>query len=66
MEQDLRCGSKKHAVLIIEDGQTIIEVKCDSRFCGAQRGVVVLHRFSAETGRMIATEKYKNPERTTQ
>lgn len=60
MPHDLRCNSKKHAVL--SPGE-YIEVKCDSRFCGAKRGTVILHRFSIETGEMIKTIQFKNPER---
>lgn len=59
MSHDLRCPSKKHAVLVPGE---YLETKCDSRFCGAQRGVVVLHRFDLQTGAMIATIQYKNPE----
>jgi len=61
MDKDLRCGSKKHGVLILE--KNAIETKCDSRFCGSQRGVVVLHRFSIESGALLETIRYKNPER---
>lgn len=57
---DLRCDSKKHAVLVPGE---YLEVKCDSRFCGAQRGTVVLHRFDLQTGDMIKTIQYKNPTR---
>lgn len=43
MATPLRCKSKKHGELI---GDHVVEVKCSSRFCGARRGVVVLHRFN--------------------
>jgi hypothetical protein len=55
---DLRCESKKHGELP-EPG--VIEVKCDSRFCGAQRGVVVLHRFDALTGELLETKRFRDP-----
>lgn len=58
---DLRCDYKKHAVLIEPGAGGIVEVKCDSRFCGASRDQIVLHRFSAETGALIKTEKFANP-----
>lgn len=57
---DLRCGSKKHGVLL---DPNIVEVKCDSRFCGAAPGVVILHRFNSVTAELMETVKYKNPER---
>lgn len=57
MTQELRCGSKKHAVLI-EAGSGVLEVKCDSRFCGAQPGVIVLHRFDLRDGSLADTKRY--------
>lgn len=59
---DLRCESgKKHAELV-EPG--IVEFRCSDRYCGARKGVIVLHRFDAMTGEMIETIRYKNPERS--
>lgn len=55
----LRCQSKKHAVLL---SSHVIEVKCSSRFCGARRGVVVLHRFDLDTGEMT-TRIFSEPPR---
>lgn len=55
---DLRCESKKHGVLISND---IVEIKCDSRFCGARTGVIVLHRFSSTTGELLETYRYNDP-----
>lgn len=58
---DLRCESgRKHAELI-EPG--VIEVKCTDRYCGATKGVIVLHRFNASTGDLIETKRYRNPQR---
>jgi hypothetical protein len=54
---ELRCDSKKHGVLI-EPGFGILEVKCDSRFCGARTGAIVLHRFDLTTGEMVDTHRY--------
>lgn len=56
---DLRCSSKKHAVLNTDT----IEVKCDSKFCGAGRGVVVLHTFDKATGVCLDTRRFRDPER---
>lgn len=54
--QELRCTSKKHGVVI--DDHTV-EVKCDSRFCGAKAGVIVLHRFDLRTGELVDTQRYR-------
>lgn len=54
---ELRCH-KRHAIVI--DDNTI-EVKCDSRLCGAGPGWTVLHRYHVPSGELISTEKFKNP-----
>lgn len=54
---DLRCSSKKHGEL----HDAVVEVKCDSRYCGAGPGVVVIHRFDATTGELVETRWFKNP-----
>lgn len=58
-EPELRCPSKLHGV--VKD--RLIEVKCNSKFCGADRSTIVLHYFDPETGELAETAKYKNPER---
>lgn len=55
---ELRCAS---GILhgIISDG--FIEHTCKSRRCGKKPGVVVLHRFSVETGELVETLRFKDP-----
>lgn len=55
---DLRC---QNWIMFgsVKDG--ILEVKCKSRYCGAQDGAVVLHRFDTSSGELIGTSIYKNP-----
>jgi hypothetical protein len=45
---------------MLDDG--LLEVSCDSRFCGKEPGVVVLHRFKPETGELVETLKFKAPQ----
>lgn len=59
--RDLRCESKKHGVLI-EEGSGLLEIKCDSRFCGNAPGIVVLHRFDLATGELVETKRYREIE----
>jgi len=59
---DLRCENKKHAV-VIEPGPAVIEVSCRSGFCGAGKGVTVLHRFDTSSGELLSTKRFKTPER---
>lgn len=54
---DLRCKSVKHAEIY----ENTIEVKCRSRMCGAEKGVVVIHVFDLETKVLLDTKKYKEP-----
>lgn len=54
---DMRCEFKLHGI-VIQPG--VLEVKCDSRLCGAEYGVVVLHRFDLVTGSLIKTVRFKD------
>lgn len=55
---EIRCSSKRHALLLSPE---VLEIKCDSRWCGAGNGVVVLHRFSTVTGELVETRKFRDP-----
>jgi hypothetical protein len=57
---DVRCEHKKHGE-VVDEG--FIEIKCDSRFCGAGPGIVVLHQFDTSTGALVKTMKFKNPKK---
>lgn len=56
---ELRCNGKLHGILTANT----VEVKCGSKFCGAGNGVVVLHYFDAESGALLDTKFFKDPER---
>lgn len=56
---EIRCPAKLHGI-IVSDGE--FEVKCRSRFCGYRPGIVVLHRFSTDTGKLIKTLRFREPE----
>lgn len=57
---DLRCPAKKHGVVVRPE---VVEIKCDSRFCGAEQGVTILHRFDITTGDLVETVQFKDPAR---
>ena len=57
---ELRCEHKLHGELIIP-GTGVLEVSCDSRWCGKRNGVTIRHRFDLTTGEMLGTKKYKTP-----
>lgn len=59
MAIELRCNGTLHGILL-DDGKHL-EVKCKRRSCGAQRGVVVLHTISLETGKVTSTKRFTEP-----
>lgn len=56
MEQ-ARCASRIHFVVTPEG----LEVKCNSKYCAPEPGVVVLHTFDPTTGELLGTKLYKEP-----
>lgn len=58
MSRELRCDQGKLFGILVED---VLEVRCQSRFCGHEPGLVVIHRFSLQTGEMLGTRRYRNP-----
>lgn len=59
MVADLRCPSRLHGRGVEPN---LIEVKCDSKRCGAGGGTVVLHYFDAVTHDLVRTRKFQSPE----
>lgn len=57
MTKQMRCAHKLHGI-VLDPG--VVEIKCNSAFCGYRPGVVVLHRFSADDGHLIETKRYKD------
>jgi len=57
---ELRCDHGiKFGELFIAEG--VIAFKCKSRRCGAGTGVVVVHEFETETGKLLETRLYREP-----
>lgn len=56
---DFRCPNK--LVGRAADDFTL-EVKCDSRWCGASKTTVVMHYFDTRTGSLVDTKLYKEPQ----
>lgn len=54
---ELRCEKRLHGRLT-DDG--VLEVACRSALCGHRDGVVVIHRFDAQTGELIGTNRYRD------
>lgn len=57
---ELRCRNKMFGVIVQPAAGGVLEIKCNSDFCGAQPGVVVLHRFSTADGRLISTSRFRD------
>jgi hypothetical protein len=59
---ELRCdGNKVHGNLLQPAIGGVIEVKCGSRWCGAEPGIVVLHQFSTLSGDLLNTVRFREP-----
>lgn len=56
--QELRCDNQ---ILFGTLHGTVLEVRCRSNRCGKEPGVVIIHRFSLQTGDLVETLKYKDP-----
>lgn len=57
---ELRCNNGiKYGELFPEDG--VLEIKCRSTRCGAKAGVVVVHGFDVQTGKLLGTQRYSEP-----
>jgi hypothetical protein len=57
---EVRCDNEiKFGELYPEDG--VLEVKCKSKRCGAGPGIVVVHGFDVETGKLLGTELFREP-----
>lgn len=53
---DVRCEWRKFAEINLEEQW--IEFRCKSGLCGHSSGVIVIHRFSLQTGKLIRTERF--------
>ena len=59
---ELRCpGPSLHGIVNAELGT--IELKCKRRRCGVRPGVVVLHTFELESGRLLRTQRFRDPQK---
>lgn len=58
--KEVRCNSR---ILGIFTADGLLEIKCPSRGCGAGKGVVVFHYVNIETGQVVSTKKYQDPDR---
>lgn len=59
---EFRCPEGKLFGMLV-DG--LLEVKCQSKFCGHTAGVVVIHRFNLVTGETLETRHFRDPQTKT-
>ena len=64
-EIELRCENGIKFGELFPDTE-VLEVKCRSGRCGAAPGVIVIHSFDLGTGKMVATDVYREPTKTTE
>lgn len=60
MTTELRCEGMLYGIL--SDDHKTLEVKCKRRGCGARKGIVVLHTISLDTGKVISTQRFAEPQ----
>ena len=64
MQIPIRCSHDLYGVF--DDDTKTLEVKCKRRRCGAQPGVVVLHKISlleGQVGKVVSTKRFADPKR---
>jgi len=59
MATQLRCEGTMFGIL--SDDRQTLEVKCKRRSCGAEKGSVILHTISLDTGQVVKTERFAEP-----
>jgi hypothetical protein len=59
---ELRCASRMHGLVRKRGRDWVMEVRCHSRFCGKRKGVVVIHYFDIDTGKLIDTKEFQDVE----
>lgn len=61
---DLRCSHRMFGEVILPPVSDPVEfeVACPSRWCGKRPGVIVLHRFNLNTGELLSTRQFRNPQ----
>ena len=55
---DLRCGNNLYGRLT---DNRWLEVKCKRRACGYVKGMLILHTIDITTGKVVKTQKFKEP-----
>lgn len=60
MTVQLRCDGTLFGLL--SDDRTTVEVKCKRRKCGYAAGIIILHTLSLETGQVISTKRFREPQ----
>jgi len=56
---ELRCSGHKLFGVLVDN---VIEFRCQSKGCKIP-GTVVIHKFSAETGKLLETQVFRDPQR---
>jgi len=56
---EFRCASRVHGVMVRPG---VMEYRCHSRYCGKRSGVVVVHWFDVDTGKLLDTKEYRDIE----
>jgi hypothetical protein len=58
---ELRCPANLLCGIVEGPASGRLEVKCRGKWCGHQKGTVVLHTFDLGTGEIVSTRKFSDP-----
>ena len=56
---ELRCPRALFGYVDLD--RRTVEVKCKRRACGADRGAIVLHTISLDTGQVVDNKRFREP-----
>jgi hypothetical protein len=58
----LRCEAGLHGIIKERKGKRVFEIRCKNKWCTDRiPGIVVLHYFDTETGKLVDTNKFRDP-----
>ena len=60
---ELRCRSKLQGIIKESSkGKRLLEVRCKDKWCAERgAGIIVMHYFDLESGKLDHTKKYQDP-----
>lgn len=61
MSKQLRCDGTLHGI-VSDDATGTLERPCKHYRCGYVKGIIILHTFSLDTGQVVQTKRFREPQ----